>query len=488
MTKFKRLVLFFGGGALALTVMFAHFLFFLQAHFVAAAVVLFTPPILFAIIDWRWLDRSLRTNRGMWFALATILPISVFFLVWQVVNHTSLIWAWVGAASAAFVAWQLDQRRWRFFGPLTWLTWFQVLLGLVIFAAVPSSHYYEFKSYENIKWSKLESVLAQPGVMPLVYTELLGGRKFCVHRSGLRRPCEAFDPYLIRCRPPATIYVQHELLDLIQSIDLTTLEAKHMPSHGSTLFFFDSENPGVAYTGPSFYPYREAQMLTFDTDTMKVVSQDSLYRPQWDDHSPFYGAFRMGFTTRDRIYVLTENGRLLRFTRTLQPEALLNLPSVGAFFNTIHYEPANGSAYAAYFPLLTYHIDVQRFRLVGVRFSPMVLWIDTVPERHEVLVNGVWSVDVLDDQTLRTKRSIRSKFGIRNFAYDRQRQRLYIPSYFSGELGAYDYLTGRYLGSVFAGPILRAVYYCPSTDRIYAGSSLGVFEVNPDAFVAPAVR
>ncbi|MCZ7584550.1 MAG: hypothetical protein M5R36_15045 [Deltaproteobacteria bacterium] len=212
---------------------------------------------------------------------------------------------------------------------------------------------------------------------------------------------------------------------------------------------------------------------------MNFQREFPLSRPEWKNKNVLSG-FRTGFSRPDGMYMMSYTCDLIRMTPALQPEEQLEFPSV--MCNSMKYAPQFQSAYLTGFPFLLHRVDVDGFKKANSKWMLLSMWVEPIPGRDEIAVNGYRSIVILDATSLETRRVIRAKTGIRSLAVDQKRNLIYVAQYFRGELAAYDLDTGEAKGAVFVGPLLRAVNFSEKNDRIYTGSSQGIYEIDPNIF------
>jgi DNA-binding beta-propeller fold protein YncE len=103
-------------------------------------------------------------------------------------------------------------------------------------------------------------------------------------------------------------------------------------------------------------------------------------------------------------------------------------------------------------------------------------------KRNEIAANGLFYLHILDAKSLKTKRKIFTGFGVKVIDVDAENKVLYVGQYLSGKLSAYDLDSGKLIGTVLAGPLIRSLSVCPTNGKIYVGSTFGVFEFDPTHF------
>ncbi|MCZ7584553.1 MAG: hypothetical protein M5R36_15060 [Deltaproteobacteria bacterium] len=173
---------------------------------------------------------------------------------------------------------------------------------------------------------------------------------------------------------------------------------------------------------------------------------------------------------------------MVKLSTNLEPLARWKFPSV--ICNYVKYVPESRNAYLTGFPFFLHRFDLESAAKGSNRFLLLTMWVEPVPGRREIVVNGLRSVAVLDPVSLKTIRTIRTKIGIRSLAVDAKRNLVYVAHYFYGEMAAYDLDSGELKATLYLGHLLRVVHYSVENDRIYAGSARGIFEVEPDTFLA----
>ncbi len=101
--------------------------------------------------------------------------------------------------------------------------------------------------------------------------------------------------------------------------------------------------------------------------------------------------------------------------------------------------------------------------------------------RDRVYVSNILSgkVAAVDRETFRSAGKLDSLPGIRPVVVDEKRKLIYVGNMMEPYLRVYGY-DHRLLARVYIGRNCRAIYLTPKTNRLLAGSSLGVLEVNVD--------
>ena len=88
-------------------------------------------------------------------------------------------------------------------------------------------------------------------------------------------------------------------------------------------------------------------------------------------------------------------------------------------------------------------------------------------------------IDVLDMDTLEVVDEIPSLFGIRELAYSPERDLIFAPSFFTGDVQIVDLKRRRYFTPFNAGRRVRSVFWEPRTQTLYMGAWGGIFMIRP---------
>jgi len=125
-----------------------------------------------------------------------------------------------------------------------------------------------------------------------------------------------------------------------------------------------------------------------------------------------------------------------------------------------------------------FHPDTRRVKF-PLSFAGTGVSLDE--KRRRVYVSNAVSGRVLavDRRTFKTAGSIAALPGIRPVLVDGSRELIYVGNMLSPYLRVYDF-DHRLVARVFVGRNCRTLYLTPSTNRLLAGTSLGVLEVKVD--------
>jgi len=85
----------------------------------------------------------------------------------------------------------------------------------------------------------------------------------------------------------------------------------------------------------------------------------------------------------------------------------------------------------------------------------------------------------LDGKTLKTIRYLDAGLGVRDIQYAPDTGRIYSANYFDGTYTETDYKTGKVTKKVFIGCSPRGVLHDSATEKTFAVSECGIFEIKP---------
>jgi len=346
-----------------------------------------------------------------------------------------------------------------------------------MFFLVPHTQILDFAVRENEKWDHLEAVISQPAVRALVHIDHLGNRPIIKYENGTHLPLSEFDPYMLWSDPGKALYISYEDRQIIERIDLVTGERSELKTPWMVTFFNVAPDRKTGLAGPWYTEEDPVWMFEFDLSTMKITRKiDFPNDGAYSSSDIFRIAHRIDperrfIQTIDGIIYIVDNQY-----KALKRWAFLPLHSVSSIYVQKH-----DFFYMFSLPLFL-QIDTRSFRLKNFRFFITGFWPVYLEKEDEILVNNFWDMHVLDPLTLETKRKIRIGPGCRMFAVDHQRGWIYVAKYYPGSILAVEYATGKKIGEFKTGNFTRAVHYCEESDKIYAGSTVGVFEFSPSNF------
>ncbi len=112
------------------------------------------------------------------------------------------------------------------------------------------------------------------------------------------------------------------------------------------------------------------------------------------------------------------------------------------------------------------------------------------PARRRIYIASTMRgrVRVLDADRLQRVEDLPVEIGVRNIGFDAARGWVLISGYISGRLFVYDARQQTIAGSLFLGPRLRWINVDVRSGRWYATSSVGGFEIDPNAAFPSASR
>jgi len=476
--------------ALSILVFSAWLIFFVSHDYVISAVAFLAPLGVLAAVQACSIWPGATRDGVRFYIVVSGVPISGLFLLFALANHRFLVIPFLGTMLLATVVAKRGATWVEYPGRAVSLAAAGALVfSLVVFLALPTSRALELQLFGEQNSRPLSEILSQPGVTPIitatwVHPEQSGRpRTLEIDYFGSATETDAqFDPYMIEWRPPGLLVVSYERRHRLEKLDLTTRQATHVDFDRSvSMFFFDERDPSTVFTGHSFSTEASAAAVEVNVPQMSVASEFPLSDQPRQPYQNGIAGFRTGFATDDALYVMRYNCELIRLTKDRQPQAHLKARSM--ICNHVRYAPQSDSAYLTGTPFFLHRVDIRNFRSAGFRFMPLSQWVEPVPGRAEVAANGFNDVKILHATTLKTLRTIPAKTGIRCLAIDPRRNVVYVAQYFDGELAAYDLDSGELKNAYYMGQQIRFVHYAQTPDRVYTGSSQGVFEIDPDVFL-----
>ena len=132
-------------------------------------------------------------------------------------------------------------------------------------------------------------------------------------------------------------------------------------------------------------------------------------------------------------------------------------------------------------------VDLEDFRIDGKAEIPEGgLELIALPEKRKVLATSFYSDRIyeIDMDTMETGRVLHGPVSCRSLVYDARRDMLIGTGFLSGELRFIDYATGRTLKAGRVGNKAGSLELGPGGDRVYLGSSWGIFSVDIDKYAA----
>lgn len=110
-----------------------------------------------------------------------------------------------------------------------------------------------------------------------------------------------------------------------------------------------------------------------------------------------------------------------------------------------------------------------------------------IPNHRSLLLPDFYSDRIFEIgmDPFAVRRIIRSVTNARSTAYDPGRDLLYVASSMTGEFVAHRYLDGKAVFRSWIGKKPSSMYYEPTEDALYIGSSAGILRLNPSEFLPP---
>ena len=457
------------------------FVYWLSGDFVTACIIFFAPLFLVSVIDIIYFKQNPFNGYAVKIFIVLGLTVTLILLFVDFLNIHILFLIYLIGVLLIFIIIRVI-RHMNYISFLTILTSFQIAFVGIAILFNPWLRYLGFQGLENQNWDKYNYIFTQRGVSSIIGVQKINGRKILIYRGGFEKEYTQFDPYFIQCINGKLLFVSYERRRMLERIDLETMKTEGLRTEGPNTFFHLSPDALKGYTGSSFVPYPNREIVEFDTKTMKIIKRHAFRYPQWDTDKFQMDGFRSMCRIEDAIYAYSFRGRIIHYSSELEPRRTIRLNSYtsGYIMATCTRNP--NRLLLTGFPFRLYVVDLDNFRLEKIKTLFLGWWIESIPDAREIIVNSAMSVLILDAVTLETKKKISTDFGIRSVAYDKKRQRIYVAHFFSGELAAYDYVSGKKIGVIQAGPLLRCVAYSEERDRIFTGSSRALLEISPDAF------
>ncbi len=135
------------------------------------------------------------------------------------------------------------------------------------------------------------------------------------------------------------------------------------------------------------------------------------------------------------------------------------------------------------FPYMLSEIDLHLLKKIRVKFPLSFVGggvaLDSARRRVYVSNSMSGKVFAVDRDTFGTTGTLRAKPGARPVLVDEKRKLIYVGNMLGPDLLIFGF-DHRRVGSVYVGRNCRALYLTPKTNRLLAGTALGIFEVNVD--------
>ncbi len=460
--------------------------------FIALIFSLFLPPgpsliakaVFFLLFP--WLIRWIIINNVRIKPLAGKIFISLFFICGSMIAYFRILFSSVDDPRillpyAVVPIATLLAFRGRFLRRLPFFclvfTSFSISFMYLMFFFTPHTQILDFAVRENEKWDHLEAVISQPDVRTLIHIDQLDDKPVIKYENGLYLPLEYFDPYMIWCDPGKALYISYEDRHIIERIDLVTGKRSELKTPWMVTFFDVTPDKKIGLAGPWYTEDDPVWMFEFELNTLKITRKIDF---PYDGSYSFEDIFRIAHRIDpERRFIQTIGGRIYIVDNQYKVQKSWGLPSIHTVSSI--YVPKHEMFYMFSLPFYL-QIDTRSFHLKNFRFFITGYWSAYIEEKDEILVNNFWDMHVLNPITLKTKRKIRIGPGCRMFALDHRRGWIYIAKYYPGSILAVEYATGRKIGEFKTGNFTRAVHYCEKSDKIYAGSTVGVFEFSPSDF------
>lgn len=476
-------------------VFFEWLVYFVSHRYFISALVFLIPFGVIGTLEMAGVWLSFTRHGRRFYLVFSGYPVVALFLLFALSNHCFLIIPLLGTLSLLLVVPLWKGKLQEYPARVLPLTAAGLLcFSVVVFGLVPTSRSLELQLYGEKSSQPLSEILSQPGVKPILTATIIhpdqSGRPRTLQLNYFDKTKEVedqFDPYMIQWKPPGVLYVSYERRHRLERLDLMTKQHAHLDfDHSISMFFFDEFDPPTCYTGHSFSSEENSVAYQVDCPSMLKKKEFLLSEKNADTDAGGIAGFRTGFSTSDDLYIMQYNCDLIRLTKNLVPVQRLKIHSM--ICNYVRFVPRFNSAYLTGTPCFLHRVDIEGFRLANSKFLLLPMWVEAIPGRDEIAVNGFRSVKILDSKTLKTLRMIPTKTGIRCLAIDEKRNLIYVAQYFKGELAAYDLYSGQLKSVYYLGQQIRVVHYAEQPDRIYTGSFQGIFEIDPDAFVNSTSR
>ncbi len=89
-------------------------------------------------------------------------------------------------------------------------------------------------------------------------------------------------------------------------------------------------------------------------------------------------------------------------------------------------------------------------------------------------------IGVYDAKTLAPVKFLKAGFGVRELAFDNQKQVLYAGNYITGKIKVFDVKRGKMLKEFFAGMRIRRMAYLEPLKKLFVANANGFLEMDPD--------
>lgn len=452
-------------------------------NFLAVGILLFIPLILLIVLNGLFARSFPRTNyptydlAGSYF-IGSVFPWALLFVIWN-----EYIWHMLIPIHllVTLIAWKASW-YWRKVIPrFSVITAAHFAIVVVLLISVPDSKYLHFDRLADRDWDQGRMILEQKGVTSIVWVSKEGDRKILTYQGGRTENYSGFDPYMIRCIQGRYLYASYERRHMVEKIDLDSMTSLSLPTANAASFFMLDPMAGRGIAGGFIEPTSQARLIVFDAETMTQIANPSLGRNDWSLGEFPMDGFRNGVFLGESGFVVTFRGRMIRLSSSMLPESMAPASKKSHIYSSA-YHPGDENFYLI-LPLAGIReVGWKDFKIKRLKPLFWSFWIEFPPENDFFVTNDLLGILIVDKKTFKTRKRIWTGLGIRSLALDSSRRRVYAPNFLTGELTAYNYITGEKIGSVETGPLLRAVSYFKERDTVFAGSSRGIFEIRPEAF------
>lgn len=237
------------------------------------------------------------------------------------------------------------------------------------------------------------------------------------------------------------------------------------------------------YTGNFLRKFEQSNLIKVDLENMKIIDNISLKTNELPKTNPFFSDIFDGVRDiciiDDIINVFTFRGRMIQIDEKQNKLLIIkrffsfiidgcyNRINKEGFINTLFYiskidlNNLNEINYRPFFIISRSKLNIQRNLLFAVNSLPIL-----------------GKIIVMNAENFKTLKVFNTSY-CRDFAFDDQLKYLFTSNYFSGMVDVIDYNTKKILYSFYAGPLIRAMYFSNKKNRLYIGSSMGIFEFDP---------
>lgn len=306
---------------------------------------------------------------------------------------------------------------------------------------------------------------------------LSSDKKYFNFQSGKKK---YFDPYDFKEIDETNLLVTCRW-DKILKINLNDLSFKEL--NVDTTHCEISSSGKYFYTGNFLRKFEQSNLIKVDLENMKIADNISLKTNELPKTNPFFSYIFDG--VRDIciidgiINVFTFRGRMIQIDE--KQKTIIKIKRIFSFIIEGCYNRINKEGFVNTLFYIS-KIDLNNFNEINFRPSFIVSRSKLNIQRNLLFaVNSLpilGKIIVMNAENFKTLKVFNTSF-CRDFAFDDQLKYLFTSNYFSGMVDVIDFNTKKILYSFYAGPLIRAMYFSNKNNKLYIGSSMGIFEFDP---------